>query len=218
MQPMASKWAALALMFAAASPLGAQAPEGWSWRLDGADRAPKSGEVQPGEWAWQTMPPGWHLTTTDQGATLFPSTPRPMTGRWGVEMEFFLFPNPSAEGVGVALEATTTDMQGARMFLLLRRDGQVSVHVNHNGTEEVMMPWSADTAAPAHNGSETKRYVMRVNHEPGRITFAVDGRLRATIPTEGAEYAPVAGIRVGKGLNLHISRFDLVTPMAPARP
>jgi hypothetical protein len=198
--------------------LHGQAPADWRWRLDGSERAPKSGEVQAGEWAWQAMPPGWHLTTTDQGVTLFPSTAHPMTGRWGVEMEFFLFPNPSDEAMGVVLEATATEMQGGQMYLLLRRDGQVMVEVRHNGEANPMIPWTADTAAPAHAGGETRRYVVRVNHDPGRITFAVDGRLRATVPTEGVEYAPVAGMRVGKGLNVHISRFDLVTPLAPARP
>lgn len=201
-----------------AAPLAAQAPADWSWRLDGAtQKAPGTGEVAAGEWAYQQMPPGWHVTTTDQGVTLFPSTPRPMTGRWGVGMEFFLFPQPSDEGVGIALRATSGEAANHEVHFVLRRDGQVAMVAQRDTESRMVVPWTADTAAPVHDGEEVKLYTLRLDHEPGVLMFVVNGRARIVFETDGMEYAPAAGIRAGKGLNLHIARFDLIEPLAPAR-
>ncbi len=206
------------LMAVVAAPVAAQAPAGWTYRLDGAPTPPKSGAVVAGEWAYQRMPPGWHLTTTDQGVTVYPEVPRPMSGEWGVETEFFLFPDPSESGVGVALMATTSEEHQGELRLLLRRDGQVSVEVRGSDGVETLMPWTADTAAAAHNGSETKRYVLRVMHQGEKMTVAVNGREMLAIPIGPNVQTPYAGFRAGPGLNLHISRFDLITPLAPPRP
>jgi hypothetical protein len=207
----------LSLFLVIGAPLAAQAPEGWTWTLDRTATDPRSGDVAPGEWAYQMMPPGWHLTTTTEGVSLFPVARRVMEGAWGVEAEFFLFPNPSDQGTGIALLPTTDTEHKGELRVLLRRDGQVSIEVSHQGETHVIAPWTQDTAAAAHDGKEVKQYVLRVMHQGDNITVAVNGRQMLTLPMGPNVQHPVAGFRAGAGLNLHISRFDLITPLAPPR-
>lgn len=208
----------LVLALLCAAPLGAQAPQGWSWTLDNGDqKAPKSGDVASGDWAYQMMPPGWHLTTTTQGVSLFPEVRHPMEGAWGVEAEFFMFPEPSDQGVGIALLPTTETEHKGELRLLLRRDGQVSVVVWDSGETMVLAPWTQDTAASAHDGKEVKPYVLRVMHQGDNMTVAVNGKQMLSLPLGPNVQHPVAGFRAGAGLNLHIARFDLIRPLAPAR-
>jgi hypothetical protein len=203
-----------------AAPLGAQGavvPDNWTWKLDGAQKAPLTGEVASGDWAYQAMPPGWHLTTTTQGVTVMPKTPRAMRGDWGVETEFFLFPDPSDAGMGLMGIATTGQPTVAELRFLLRRDGQVALEAVRPEGDTLLVPWTSDTAADAHNGEETKRYVMRLVQQGGVIALSVNGREMLVLPFGENVHEPVMGFRAGPGLNLHISRFDLITPLAPPR-
>lgn len=208
----------LALCLVPFTSLAAQAPSDWRWTVDGAALEPQSGEVATGEWAFQAMPPGWHITTTDRGVSLFPREPRTMSGNWGVEVEFYLFPNPSDQGVGVALIATTSPEHDGELRLLLRRDGQVSAEVMGPEGLVTLSPWTSDTAAAAHDGTEIKNYVLRVMHQGERMTVSVNGREMLRVPIGPNVQTPYAGFRAGHGLNLHVARFDLITPLAPARP
>jgi hypothetical protein len=173
--------------------------------------------VSRGDWAYQMMPPGWHLTTTDQGVTLFPAEKRAMPGPWGVEVEFFMFPDPSNSGVGVALMATTSEEHNGELRLMMRRDGQVMAEVAAPDGLHVLAPWTSDTGAAAHSGTETKRYVLRVMHQGEAMTVSVNGKEMLTVPIGPNVQTPYAGLRAGPGLNLHIARFDLITPLAPPR-
>ncbi|HRP08029.1 MAG TPA: hypothetical protein PLL69_06025 [Gemmatimonadales bacterium] len=207
---------AVSLLFVASS--SAQAP-GWTWRLDGEQVTPTTaGELAPGQWAWQQMPPGWHITTTSQGATLFPVEANPLTGRWAVEMELFLFPDPGSEGAGIVLAQPGAPEIG-EMRVLFRRDGQVAMEVHSPGGDRVLAGWTADTAAEAHDGKEIRKYVLRVSLTDGVLGAALNGRemLSLELIPGHAAGAMTAGIRVGSGLNVHVSRFDLVKPLAPAK-
>jgi len=205
------------LVALAATSLSAQVPEGWSWELDGAQKDPRSGAVASGDWAYQAMPPGWHLTTTTQGVTLFPKEPRPMRGDWGVETEFFLFPDPSDAGVGVVAMATTGGPRFEELRFLLRRDGQVAVEGVRPEGDTLLVPWTQDTAAAAHDGKEAKRYVMRIVHQGGVLDLSVNGREMLALPLGDNVHEPILGFRGGPGLNLHVARFDLITPLAPPK-
>lgn len=207
----------LQLALACSAPLGAQAPEGWNWKLDGDQRDPRSGAVASGDWAYQSMPPGWHITTTAQGVTLFPKEPRPMRGDFGVEVEFFLFSNPSAAGVGLVGMATAGAARVEQLRFLLRRDGQVAVEGVRPEGDTLLVPWTSDTAAIAQNGEEPMRYVLRIMHQAGVLAMSVNGREMLVLPLGPNVHEPIMGFRAGPGLNLHVSRFDLITPLAPPR-
>lgn len=190
-------------------------PDDWTYRLDGSQPFATGQEVQPGEWRYTRMPPGWHITTTEHGVTLLPRE-RTVAGRWGVEVELFLFPNPSDAPFGVVLEAADAPTGTMQLQFLMRRDGHAALHARHGDNEEWLVPWTADTGVKAHAGG-VEKFVLRVMHEQERLIFSINGREMFAQPTHGEDHRSVPGLRVGPGLNLHVSRFDLVTPLAPAR-
>lgn len=199
--------------------LGAQelvVPADWIWRLDAPQREAAGQQVAPGEWRYARMPPGWHITTTEQGVTLFPKG-RSVVGRWAVEAEVFLFPDPSDAPLGIVLEAADAPEGTAQLRFLLRRDGRAGVLARHGELDTLIVPWRADTAVRGHPGSGVVKYVLRVTHESGTLAFAVNGTEMLAVPTGGEDHPSLPGLRVGAGLNLHVSRFDLVTPLAPPR-
>jgi hypothetical protein len=176
----------LALVALAPATLAGQAGGDWRYALDRETVAPISGELTPGAWTYQQMPPGWHLTTTDQGVTLYPNSPMAMQGEWGVEMEFFLFPAPSDDGVGIALMPTAESEHSGELRLLMRRDGQLSATVLTSSDTMLLATWTSDTGVAAHDGEEIKQYVLRVEHRgdvAGRAAAAlIADRTQCTAP------------------------------------
>lgn len=210
---------AVAVLLAPAVAVSAQVPatpEGWSWRLDAPQAVATGQEVADGEWRYQRMPPGWHVTTTEQGVVLVPDGVT-VTGRWAIEVELFLFPNPSDEGLGIAL----VDEHGlGDLLALMRRDGQAALVVRNGPDRMVVEPWTRDTAVIPHDTTGIIKYVLRLAHESGHLVFTVDGHEMFThqVPEDREAVPMIPGLRIGAGLNVHVSRFDLVTPLAPARP
>ncbi len=192
-------------------------PADWTWRLDKPQQLTSGQEVSPGDWRYTAMPPGWHLTTTEQGVTLLPKG-RALSGRWAIETELFLFPNPSDAPFGVVVESTDSAQGPLQVRFLMRRDGNAAVAIRHGARDTLFVPWRADTGVQAYPGSGTARYVLRVSHDAGTIAFAINGTEMATVPTAGNTIPVIPGFRLGPGLNVHVSRFDLITPLAPARP
>jgi hypothetical protein len=207
----------IAALLGLAIPLRAQdpgAPEGWSYRLDGAQRVATGDTVASGEWRYQPMPPGWHVTTSDEGVLLFPREVT-LTGRWGIEVELFLFPNPSDEGLGIVLEEEGGENQ---VCFLMRRDGQAALMARHGDEPMIARPWTSDTTAVAHDTTGIIKYVLRLVHESGHLAFSINGHEMFAEPAPGHDHVVVPGLRVGAGLNVHVSRYDLITPLAPPRP
>jgi hypothetical protein len=194
-----------------------EAPDDWTWRLDGAQRVAGGQQVAPGEWRYVRMPPGWHVTTTDQGVFLFPKG-RTIAGRWGIEVELFLFPDPSDSPLGIVIEgAESKPRESMHLRFLMRRDGGAALVARHGGVDSMLVGWKSDTAVKAHAGGVVK-YVLRLTHEQEALAFTVNGREMVAMPTGGEEHVAIPGLRIGPGLNVHVARFDLITPLAPPRP
>lgn len=209
------------LVLAVVRPIGAQelaVPEGWTARLDAPQQLVGGQDVAMGEWRYVRMPPGWHMTTTGEGVSVFPEQ-RTMHGRWGIEVELFLFPNPSDAPFGIVLSnALTHDGEPKEVRVLMRKDGAVALIAHNAGMTEVGVPWQADTTGTlAHNGTSVTRYVLRAVHESGHLVFSVNGTERFAFPTGGEDHVVIPGFRMGPGLNVHISRYDVIEPLAPAR-
>lgn len=192
------------------------APPDWTWRLDGEQRLVTGEDLPAGSWRYVSMPPGWHVTTTEQGVSLFPKD-RLVEGRFGVEAEVFLFPDPSDAPLGIVLEAADAPEGSRQLRFLMRRDGATALVATHAGTDTTLVSWQADTTGLAHPGDGIVKYVLRVTHEAGALAFTVNGHETFAMPTAGEEHPTRPGLRLGPGLNAHVSRFDLITPLAPPR-
>jgi len=192
-------------------------PADWIYRLDGPQRLSTGDSLRAGEWFYTRMPPGWHLTTTEQGVTTFPRGVH-VHDRWGIEVELFLFPNPSDQPLGIVVESNdpTGPDGGAVLRFLMRADGMVSAQARHGDEERVLVPWRRDSTVAPHAGG-VERHVLRVVHEAATLAFSVDGHEVLAVPTGGANPRAVPGLRIGAGLNVHVSRFDVITPLAPPR-
>lgn len=162
------------------------------------------------------MPPGWHVTTTEQGVYLYPEA-HTLTGRWAVEVELFLFPNPGDAGFGIALERAERAPGETQVRFLMRRDGQAAMLGVRPDRDTTFVGWTTDTTATAHTGGVV-RYVLRLTHEQGTLAFAINGTEMLSYHVGDGDDELRPGLRVGPGLNVHVSRFDLVTPLAPPRP
>jgi len=192
-------------------------PDDWVWRLDGDQQMVRGEEVPAGAWRFVRMPPGWHLTTTDLGVQLFPRE-RTVRDRWGISFEGFLFPNPSDAEFGLVVEDATVEPAGSRQLQFwFRRDGRAALMLHRAGRDSLAVPWKADSAVSAHDGKSVVKYTLELRHEGGWFSFSVNGQDMIAVPGfPMSEFRP--GLRIGPGLNLHVTRFDLLTPLAPPRP
>ncbi len=192
------------------------APAGWTAHLDASQQMINGQEVAPGEWRFEAMPPGWHMTTTEQGVTLTADR-QVLHGRWGVEVELYLFPDPSAAPLGIALQGRDAELSpDSELRFLMRRDGSTGLLMHLNGADTMLVPWTRDTAIVPHAGG-VEKHVLRLVHERDRVIFSIDGHEAFVAPAEGEGHRVAPGLRVGPGLNVHVSRFDVITPRAPAR-
>lgn len=152
---------ALCLGVVAAAPLSAQVtpPPGWAWHHDQRGTSPDSSG-----WAFTSMAPGFHLTTTTTGATLFPT--------------------------GVTIEG-------------------------RRAAEELLGAWQAAEAVvrPDSNGYSTN--VLRMDVGSDEVVFSANGKRIGTMPRSLLPARAGIAFRMGAALKMHVTTFDLITPMAP---
>jgi hypothetical protein len=202
-----------------------QIPDDWTWTTDAPATQATEQDVGPDEFRYVRMPPGWHVTTTTSGITLFPKD-RTVDGRFGVEVEAFWFPNrvdgewamPGEAPWGLAFDhAESTPDNPHRMEFLIRRDGAVALRATMDGETRLLAEWKSDSTVKPHNGKDITKYVLRMEYVNERVTFAVNGKQILNVEVGPAPYAVVPGLRVGPGRNQHISRYDLLSPLAPPK-
>lgn len=215
--------AAALILTAAAGPLGAQVagmPPGWRAITDAPAEYSAAG-IEPnagGKYNFVNMAPGWHMTT-GPGALFFNPTVR-AAGRFRLETEFFLFPNPSDQPVGLMVGGTGLEgpLASVQWFgLLVRRDGSTGVVHNHGTEHHPMVPYAkADSLAP-HPGADSQRILLVIDAEADSVRFFVNRGRVAAVPRASMNVDGPFGFRVGQGLNLHVVRLDLTQKLAPAR-
>lgn len=160
-------------------------------------------------YAFAPMPPGWHVTM-GPGAVLSDSAHR-TEGRFSVESEIFLFPNSSANEYGIVLGRRGPEWTG----FLARRDGNAAIVRNGKAGIEVLVAWAVHDSVPKP-GTEPVRVVLRVEAEADSTRFLVNGQRVGSIPRT-PEVDGAFGLRVGPGVNVHVSRLDHTRRLAPPR-
>jgi len=186
----------------AALPTGlpAQAPAHWTSRPD------RPGAVSE----FSEMPPGFHLTSGAAGATFVPDGSR-ILGRRIAETRVVLFPGTGAEGFGITL--VDLDAPARSLGFLIRRSGEAAVVARDGDRETVLVPWAAHAAIKAPDSTGYATNALRLELTPATIRFLVNGAEVLARPRDGTPARMEAGFRIGAGLNMHVTTFDLGTPM-----
>lgn len=180
------------------------------WRVVTAEPLPDSAMT------FVAMPPGWHVTTGPAALLFDPAfTAR---GVFTLETEIFLFPGTSQEGYGLFVGGSALGEPGASaVAILLRRDGAVSVVRREGGAERLLIPWSVQPAVRAQEGGDAVRNVLRVAVDPDEVVVRANGLEVARLPRAGLPLDGAFGFSVGRDVNVHVSRLDLTTRLAPPR-
>ena len=204
---------------AAATPPGGQlkTPEDWKWRLDEPAAISPSGKLETGQWWFVAMPPGWHVTMGPGGLVYHPGYRA--SGRFIVESELFLFPDSSDEGVGVFVggQAFGDGETPVHTSLLLRKDGSASVVRRAGGAVVPIADWAAVEGVKAHGGKDAEKHAFRIEAETATVTFLVDGTKVAAVPRTEVAADGHFGLRIGRGVNIHVVRLDFTQQLAPPR-
>lgn len=162
-------------------------------------------------YTFDRMPPGWHVTM-GPGAVLSDSMHR-AEGRFVVESEIFLFPNSSESEYGLVLGKDGAAWTG----FLLRRDGSATIVRRSGATAAPLVPWTVHDSVPRASGDAPTRVVARVEAERDSTHFSVNGARIASVPRSAAAVDGVFGLRIGPGVNVHVSRLDYTRRLAPPR-
>ena len=188
----------LLLLAAVSAEAQSRRPASWKIVLD----APAADSVRE----LSTMPPGWHVTTGPGALFYDPAWQVGATDT--VHVEVFLFPDSGPEEYGVFYsgEALESGLRG--VVAVLRRDGQLAVFKHSGSGSEAVVPWQAHpsiVALPANPQGPVKN-VIRLEQAAGAVHVLVNGAVVAKVP--GAATGQ-AGLRVGAGMNLHVSKFEV---------
>jgi hypothetical protein len=168
-----------------------------------------------------TMPPGWHITTGP--GTILYNPKQTCAGSCRIEAEIYLFPGKAEGGYGVFLGGSELDADAGPTYdvFMLRWDG---AHARGNWMDGVRTPsaaWRPEMAQYVEKGLPDKpvKNIITIDvsdeGEARVARFSVNGHQmyldRSQAGPSGRRlYTGVVGLRVDAGVNLHVTRLDVV--------
>lgn len=170
-----------------------------------------------------SMPPGWHITT-GPGVTLHDPGTR-ATGAFGVQSTIFLFPAETAaaaaseSGYGLLVGGHDLDAAPRRYTaFLLRRDGQFAVVSQRGDARAFIVPWTPHGAIIPHTepkaSAEPVKNLLSLEVSAEQILFRANGKELTTVQRADLDLDGIVGLRVDRGLNLHVSTLQVEAPPA----
>ena len=218
---IASSIAVVATLAAAALTAASkqQTPTDWTWRTDAPATLGGPDAVGPAAWHYVTMAPGWHITT-GPGALLYPAADNRARGNFRIEAEIFLFPGTDQQEYGIFIGGDGLEPSSKSptwLAFVVRRDGRAALLQSGPSGIAPVRDWTtADGVVPHPGGKdETARNRIFVDVGPKELAFGANGKTAVTLPRAGAHTDGVFGLRIGAGLNLHVSAFDVTRRLAP---
>lgn len=162
---------------------------------------------------FQTMSPGWHITTTRPAGIVWRPA-QSATGNWRLDATIHLFPRAGhAEGVGVFFGGADLDgPDQSYTYFLIRKDGQFLIKRREGAATRDIVPWTAHAAIvqqPRTEGGESARNDLAVEVTATEVQFFVNGQRVHTMPRAGLTTDGLVGLRVNHNLNVHIGRLDV---------
>jgi hypothetical protein len=194
------------------APALGQAPPHWKVAVDAPIRMINTESVSDSTLWFTSMAPGWHVTM-GPGGVLYDAR-HVADGRFDTELEFFIFPNASNEEIGVFLGGK--DLDGAAksyVAFVVRRDGSAAVLKRSGRSETAVMPWTPSPAvvSPEKSGKN----LIRIAMDSAGVHFLVNGTRLGTWPRADLMLDGHFGMRIGKLVNAHVSRLDMLHRLAP---
>lgn len=210
-------WLAAMLISGSARGAFAQAatPPGWKWVTDRPATmvdTEKQAQESPERLWFVQMPPGFHITMGPGGNLFDPSVVA--AGRFDVESEFFLFPGESGSEYGLFIGGQRLESGGDWIGFVARRDGSAAVTRRRGGAIELVRAWRPSGAIVPGRSEGTARNVLKVIAGT-EVVFQVNGADVARVPRDSVAIDGVVGFRVGSGVNLHVTSFDVLRRLAP---
>ena len=209
-RPARASLASLILLATVSAPAIAQdlqRPDGWHVRFDNADASEADLEM------FVAMPPGGHVTTGPAG--IFWSPTSSASGDFRLEMEVFLFdPGTRREAFGIFLGGKNLDGDAQEYSYFLLRNGGEFILKRREGSEApTVRPWTRNEAilSYADRGDDASvKNVLAVEAHGAEVALLVNGTEVARVPRSEFGVDGVFGFRVNHGLNVHVSRLEVV--------
>jgi hypothetical protein len=156
------------------------------------------------------MPPGWHITAHGPGALLGDSA-WTLAGPGVIETDIFLFPGESTEGYGLFLGGSGLRSGDPQWVgVLLRRDGSVAVVRQQRGSTRAEREWVQHEAIKPGDAKDAVKNALRVDVGQDTTSIRVNGTVVLEVPTSAlGSPRGVVGLRVGRGLNLHVTKVTV---------
>jgi hypothetical protein len=186
--------------------LGAQdkRPDGWRVRLDRP--GPDSSKV-----LFETMPPGWHVTTGPAVILWNPATTA--KGSYKADANIYLFKPASghAEAFGLFVGGANLDAANeSYTYFLIRNDGQYLVKQRVGKDTKDVIPWTKSPAIKLYDGKEESvGNLLSVVAGASTVDFLINGTKVASKPRADIGADGIVGLRVNHNLNLHVSKLEV---------
>lgn len=197
---------------------GLKTPADWKWIPDSPAKVIEGGDAGPDAMFFVAMPPGWHITQ-GPGALLYQPDYQ-ARGSFVLETEIFLFPNSSIEEYGVFCGGRSLDPAPANrtyVAFVARRDGQAAVLERTANGIVAVATWMTNSGILPPSGPDAVKNVLKVEVGPAEVVFSANGTTISTLPRARLSTDGQFGLRIGKGVNVHVSRFDVTHRLAPAK-
>ena len=194
---------------------GLKTPADWKWVPDSPAKVIDTGDAKADAIFFVAMPPGWHIT---QGpGSIFYQPDYQARGNFAIEAEIFLFPDSSAEEYGLFTGGRSLDAGATYSAFLARRDGQTAVLDRKPAGVVPVASWTPSSAVLPAKGSDPVKNVLRVEASTAEVVFSINGSVVTRQPRASLAMDGLFGLRIGKGINVHVSRLDLTHRLAPAK-
>lgn len=202
----------LALLAVLTVPLGLSAqdlktPEDWSVRFDAASASRADLEM------FVEMPPGWHVTSGP--AAIYWGPGMEASGAFRVEMEVYLFdPGERREAFGIFLGGSNLESDAQEYtYFLIRNGGQFILKRREGAEAPTLQGWTGNDAiksfADRGDGASVLN-VLAIDADAETVRFYVNDAEVASLPRADVGVDGTFGFRVNHGLNLHISRIEIM--------
>lgn len=177
-------------------------PAGWSAR---PDMGSKLADIK-----FETMAPGWHLTTAASGI-IYRSADR-MSGNYTVSSKMHLFPEGAGHREAFGLFIGGDGLDGAAQrytYFLIRGDGTYKIKRRNGGAATDVTPgWTANAAIVPGKGDGSVANLLSVVVGKDKVSFQVNGQEVHSAPRGSVDTDGIAGLRINHNLSIHLETLD----------